>query len=375
MYAITLLTLLTLIVQGCHMGSRMVASLFAIELGANPFLIGALISAYSVFPLLLAVYIGRIADRFGSRYPMLGGSAMFSLGLLLPFLWPKLSMLYVSAALVGIGFVFFNVAAQNLAGALGTPEQRTRNFSTLGLGYAAGQMMGPLIAGYVIDYHGFTYAYLCFAALALLPVVLLARNRSLDVPRHPATADRGSALELLRNAALRRAIIVSGLVVTGTDLYTFYVPIYGHSIGLSASTIGSILGMSAAATFITRIALPALTRHYGVEAVLSSAMFACAAFFLPFPFIQFVPALLALSFGIGLALGCGQPLTLNIAYNYSPPGRSGEVTGLRLTINNITHISVPLAAGALGAALGVAPVFWVNATLLATSGYLSRKAG
>ena len=374
MSPIVLLTLLTLIVQGCHMGSRMVASLFAIELGANPLLIGALISVYSVFPLLLAVYSGRIADRFGSRYPMLGGSAVFMLGLLLPFLWPKLPMLYIAAALVGVGFVFFNVSVQNLAGALGPPEQRTRNFSTLGLGYAAGQMAGPLIAGYIIDYRGYTITYLCFSALALLPVILLAGNRGLDVPRHAATRERGSALELLHSASLRRAIIVSGLVVTGMDLYTFYVPIYGHSIGLPASTIGVILGMSAAATFITRIALPALTRRYGVEAVLSTAMFACAAFFLPFPFIQFVPALLALSFGIGLALGCGQPLTLNIAYNHSPPGRSGEVTGLRLTINNITHISVPLAAGALGAALGVAPVFWVNATLLATSGYLSRKS-
>jgi len=375
MSPIILITLLTLIIQGCHMGSRMVASLFAIELGANPLLIGVLISVYSVFPLLLAIYTGRIADRFGSRYPMLAGSAILALGLLLPYLWPNLVALYVSAALVGIGFVFFNVATQNLAGALGTPEQRTRNFSTLGLGYAAGQMAGPLLAGYVIDYRGYTFTYLCFAALALLSVVSLARNRGLDVPRHAATLDKGSALELLQNAALRRAIIVSGLVVTGMDLYTFYVPIYGHAIGLSASTIGTILGMFAAASFVVRIALPYLTRRYGVEAVLSTTMFAGAAFFLPFPFIQFVPALLALSFGIGLALGCGQPLTLNIAYNHSPPGRSGEVTGLRLTINNVTHIGVPLAAGALGAVLGVAPVFWASAALLATSGHLSRTAG
>lgn len=373
MPSIVSLTLLALTVQGCHMGSRMVASLFAIELGANPLLIGALISVYSVLPLLLAVHSGRIADRYGARYPMLIGSAVFALGLLLPFLWPVLPMLYVSAALVGAGFVFFNVAIQNLAGALGTPEQRTRNFSTLGLGYAAGHMSGPLLAGYVIDYRGFTFAYLCFAVLALLPVIALACSRNPDARRHAAGHDRGSAFGLLRNAALRRAIITSGLVVTGMDLYTFYVPIYGHSIGLSASTIGTILGMFAAATFVTRIVLPAITRRYGVEAVLSAAMFAGAIFFLPFPFIQFVPALLALSFGIGLALGCGQPLTLNIAYNRSPPGRSGEVTGLRLTINNITHISVPLAAGALGAALGVAPVFWANAALLAISGYLSRK--
>jgi len=373
-HPITTIALLTLIVQGCHMGSRMVASLLAIDLGANPFLIGVLISVYSVFPLLLAVYTGRIADRLGSRYPMLAGSTVFVVGLLLPFLWPKLPVLYLSAALIGIGFVLYNVAVQNLAGGLGTLEQRTRNFSTLAMGYAAGQMCGPLLAGYAIDYGGFTAAYLSFAILSLVPVAVLAANRSLDATR-TVSQRPGSPFELLQNAALRRAIIVSGLMVTGMDLYTFYVPIYGHSIGLPAKTIGTILGMFAAATLVVRFVLPWFTRRYGVEAVLSTSMFACATFFLPFAFLEFVPALLALSFGIGLALGCGQPLTLNMAYNRSPPGRSGEVTGLRLTINNITHIGLPLAAGALGAALGVAPVFWVNATLLATSGYLSRKAG
>ena len=75
MHPIYLITLITLIVQGCHVGSRMVASLFAIDLGANPLLMGVLISAYSLFPLLLGVYSGRVSDRFGSRYPMLAGTA------------------------------------------------------------------------------------------------------------------------------------------------------------------------------------------------------------------------------------------------------------------------------------------------------------
>lgn len=375
MPAIYLITLLTLIVQGCHMGSRMVASLFAIELGANPFLVGALISAYSLFPLLLAVYSGRLSDRFGSRRPMIAGTGVLTCGLLLPFLWPQLAALYVSAILVGTGFVFFNVSVQNLAGGLGGPEQRTRNFSTLALGYSGGHMFGPLIGGYAIDFYGFTFAYLYFAILIVLPVGLLAWNRRLDVSPRATSEERKSTIELLHSAPLRRAIITSGLVVTGSDLYSFYVPIYGHSIGLPASTIGIILGVFAVATFVVRIILPLFTRRYGVETVLSISMFVGAAFFLLFPFIEFVPALLALSFGIGFALGCGQPLTLNIAYNRSPPGRSGEVTGLRLTINNITHIGVPLAAGALGSALGVAPVFWVNAAILATSGRLSRGAG
>jgi MFS family permease len=371
--AIYLVTLLTLIAQGAHMGSRMVASLFAIELGANPLLIGVLISAYSAFPLLLAVYSGRLSDRLGPRRPMLAGTAVLALGLVLPFLWPALPALYLSAVLIGIGFVFYNVSAQNLAGALGSPEERTRNFSTLGLGYSGGHMIGPLLGGYAIDHFGHVHAYLAYAGLMVLALVLLmCSRRRLDIAGRAGGTERKSTLQLLHNPALRRAILVSGLVVTGWDLYGFYVPIYGHSIGLSASTIGVILGAFAIASFVVRIALPVFTRRFGVETVLSVAMFAGALAFLPFPFIDLVPALLALSFCIGLALGCGQPLTLNIVYNRSPPGRSGEVTGLRLTINNITHIGVPLAAGALGTVLGVAPVFWVNAVILAASGRLSR---
>lgn len=367
------ITLITLIAQACQMGSRVIAALFAIELGANPLLVGMLISMYSLFPVFCAVYSGRISDRLGTRRPMLAGMGVLGAGLLVPFLIPTLPALYVSAALVGVGFVFFNVSNQNLAGGLGPPEQRARNFSTQALGYAGGHLVGPVTAGYAIEYVGFTRGYLIFALLMLLPIIVLAFNKALHLPPQPVTAERKSTLELWRAPALRRAVIIGGLMTTGWDLYTFYVTIYGHSIGLSASTIGNILGMFAAATFVVRVALPVFTRRFGVEPVLTWAMFIAAALFLPFPLLDIVPVLFILSFGIGLTLGCGQPLTLTLAYNNSPPGRSGEVTGLRLFINNVTHIGVPLAAGALGAALGVAPVFWTSAAILCVTGQLTRK--
>ncbi len=369
---ITVVTLLTLAMQGGHMGSRVVASLLALNLGAGPMLIGILIASYSVFQLGFALIVGRISDRYGSRWPMLGGAITFAAGLAIPAVWPTLPALFVSAPLIGIGFVFFNVAVQSLAGTLGTAAERTRNFSTLSLGYSSGHMIGPVVAGVMIDRFGFGSAYIAFAILALMPITALALSRKLGASGTRSEPPATSAFDLLRFVPLRRMIIVSGLVTTGWDLYTFYVPIYGHSIGLSASTIGTILGAFAAASFIVRISLPSLTRRYSVETVLAAAMGSAALLFLPFAYIEFVPALIALSFGIGLTLGVSQPLTLNLTYNRSPAGRSGEVTGLRLTINNITHIAVPLAAGSVGALLGIAPVFWASAGILAVSGWLTH---
>lgn len=372
MKPITLITLLTLAMQGGHMGSRVVASLLALSLGAGPMLIGILIAAYSIFQLTFALIVGRISDRYGSRWPMLGGAIAFGCGLIIPAVSPTLPALFISAPLIGIGFVFFNVAAQNLAGTLGSAAERTRNFSTMGLGYSSGHMIGPVLAGIMIDRYGFGPAYIAFAVLTLAPILALAASRQLGAHGARSEPPASSAFDLLRLPSLRRMIIVSGLVTTGWDLYTFYVPIYGHSIGLSASTIGTILGAFAAASFIVRVALPVLTRRFSVETVLAAAMCIAALLFLPFTFIEYVPGLLALSFGIGLTLGVSQPLTLNLTYNRSPAGRSGEVTGLRLTINNITHIAVPLAAGSVGALLGIASVFWASAGILLVSGYLSH---
>src|SRR4051812_44231508 len=157
---------------------------------------------------------------------MLVGIVLLAAGLVLPAAWPELPALFASAILIGTGFVFFNVSNQTLGGALGTPEERTRNFATLSLGYAGGHLAGPVTAGYTIDHVGFPVAYLVLAVFTIAPLVLIAANRRLDVHRKEP-AQRRNTLELLKLKSLRRAVVASALITTGWDLFGFYVPIYG----------------------------------------------------------------------------------------------------------------------------------------------------
>ena len=62
-------------------GSRMLLSLYAIDLGAGPFAIGLLIAMYAVFPLMLALTAGKIADRIGPKWPLIVGSALLTVAL------------------------------------------------------------------------------------------------------------------------------------------------------------------------------------------------------------------------------------------------------------------------------------------------------
>ena len=115
-------------------------------------------------------------------------------------------------------------------------------------------------------------------------------------------------------------------------------------------------------------------REVGViEPISVIAADAAAGTYLLFPLIENGILLGAIAFLLGLGTGCGQPLTLMMIYARAPEGRSGEALGLRMTINNLTHIIVPLFFGAVGTAFGVAPVFIANAAMLGASGLLSRR--
>ena len=73
-----------------------------------------------------------------------------------------------------------------------------------------------------------------------------------------------------------------------------------------------------------------------------------------------------------MGLGLSGPLSLSLLHDASPPDRIGEVVGLRVMLMNSSQTAVPLFAGAIGAALGVAPVFWVLAAALLAGSYAIR---
>jgi MFS family permease len=163
-------------------------------------------------------------------------------------------------------------------------------------------------------------------------------------------------------------------VLTGTDLFQFYMPIYGHSVGLSGTAIGLVIGTFAIAAFVVRLVMPALVKRHSPDTVLLWAMYVGAASYLLFPLFDTAVQLACVAFILGLGMGCSQPVSLMLIYDRAPPGRSGEALGLRLTINNFMHIAVPMLFGTLGTAFGVAPVFYANAALLAAGGAIATRA-
>ena len=372
---IYLILFLGLLSWATFMSSRVLMSLYAIELGASAAAIGVLIALYGLGPLVLSVHAGKVADRVGTYRPILLGSAGLALGLALPYFAPALPVLYVAALVMGTALVYINIALQHLVASLGSAEQRTRNVSLQSLAIALGAMIGPFFVGLSIDHHGHVPTYLTLSLIVACSCVGWIACRRL-IPHSGKPVEKppaGRALDLIRQPDLRRTIIAGSLIIAGIDLYAFFMPIYGHSIGLSATMIGVVLGAFASATFVVRILLPRLVRRWGEERIMTASLCVGGAAFLLFPFVHHVAALLMLSFALGLGLGVGQPLSLIMTYNRAPAGRAGEALGVRFSVVNLTHMIIPLLFGSIGSALGLVTVFAANSALLVAGGYAHHR--
>jgi MFS family permease len=356
-------------------GNRVTVTLLAIKQGHSTAVVGVLVALYAFLPMLFAVAAGRISDRIGVRKPMLAGSLALVAGALIPVGIPGLVALFASAALVGVAFMTFQVAAQNATGELGDATARVHNFSQLAVGYSVSGLLGPLIAGFGIDHAGYTTSFAVLAAIPLLPALVLATGRvALPGPHPVRVALAGSAFDLVTHRKLRRVFAVNVLLSMGWDLHTIVIPVYGAGIGLSASQIGLVLASFAAATFVVRFSMRWIVRLATPHQVLTAALFIAAAVYMLFPFVHSAPALIAMSFTLGLGLGMSQPMVMALLHIHAPPGRTGEAAGVRMSLVQSMACAVPLVFGAVGASVGLTPVFWSVGLCLATGGWFTKRA-
>ncbi len=359
-------------------GSRILMTLYAVDLGAGPLETGILFALYGLFPFLLAIAAGRLADRFDNRLLIYWGLSTYTICLALPYFFPSLAMLYVVAPLWGFTSMLWVVATQNFVGVLSTAETRTRNFSYYSLGESTGSVIGPIAVGLSIDALSHQPTFLLVAIIPVICGLTVAFKRDLFPPT--AVASSGAQAprnmkDLLALPAMRNALLSNAAVMTGLDLFNLYMPLYGHSLSFSATTIGLIMGAFGAAAFVTRLFIPPITKRYGERAMLAGAFIISGAAFMTFPLTTSAPLLAAGAFVLGLGLGCGQPLSMILAFNAGPPGRSAEAISMRLAVSYGAHVFVPPAFGVIGAAVGgVATIFWTCAAVMGCGSWINRSA-
>jgi MFS family permease len=363
-------------------GVRMAAPLWVLRQHHAEWAVGVLMGLFATAPILLALQAGRLADRHGYHRPlyvavgltMAGGAcAVVATWLAAPF---DFIALCVAATLAGGGANYGLIAIQRTAGrSARNATELKRVFSWLGLAPALSNVAGPVLAGVLIDAGGFRVA---FGVLLMLPLLGLWSARRVPVeipPQRAPLLHRQSAWSLLRAPGMGRLLLVNWLLSASWDVHSFVVPILGHERGFSASAIGGVLGVFAAAVALVRLAIPTLAHRLRESQVLVGAMLCTGAVFAVYPLVYSAWTMAACAVMLGLALGSVQPMIMATLHQLTPHDRHGEAIALRSITINFSSAVMPLMFGLAGAALGAVSLFWMMGAAVTLGSSAARRIG
>ncbi len=353
--------------HACMAATRVAASLAVLKQGHPDWVVGALLSLYAVAPIVLSLWAGRLADRFGFHRPVRWAVGMALVGAVLPVVTQHLASLAVSGLLTGGAVSVAAVAIQREAGLMARDaSDLKRVFSWVALGPALSNTLAPVITGLLIDHFGFRAAFAFGALLPLMAVAAASR-----VPRQPALppgsihqAAPGHAFELLRMPLLRNLLLVNVAMAAAWDAHSFTVPVVGHARGLSASAIGLVLGSFAVAATTVRLAILAWAERIDERRALLAAMTLASAVLLVYAWLPGAAGMMLGSALLGVALGSVQPMILSTLHQAAPPNRQGQALALRMVFTNVATIAMPLGFGLLALVSTSAAPMWLMAALL-----------
>jgi MFS family permease len=323
--------------------------------------------------VFLALPAGRFADRHGLKRPVSYSVLAAVTGAGAAAAFPVFPVLCLSALLTGGATGAAIISLQRHVGRAASGTVRLRQvFSWLSLGPAISNFLGPFTAGLLIDHAGsvpggLTGYRAAFFLMALLPLItwfLVRFTRELPPVNVAGAGARPKAWDLLREPLFRRLMLVNWFLSSCWDVHTFVVPVLGFERGLSASSIGSILGAFALAAAAIRLAMPLLAAHLREWKVLAGSMLITAALFGIYPFMRSALTMGTISVLLGFSLGAVQPMIMSLLHQITPEARHGEALGLRLMAINASSVVMPMLFGSAGALVGVAAVFWASGAIV-----------
>ncbi len=338
--------------------ARPMASYRALDIGMEPSSLGLVAASFAIAPVVFALSIGRLIDRFGESRFLLGAVVILGLASVGLALVDSAVGLLVLLAFLGLAQLVFVVANQTAVATRTATGSYDGRFGHLSFVASLGQLIGPAAAGLIAAEgtpEGTSNALLFGALLTAVALPLALGVRRLD-PGHavaPSASDgpRPSILSILRMPGMGPAMLASMTVLSAMDILVVYLPALGEERGVTPATIGALLAVRAGASMASRLLLGRLIRWVGRErlmivslGVAAVAVVSLAVLPLPLMFVAMAVA--------GWTLGVGQPMTMSWVAARATVGSRGTAMSLRLLGNRVGQVAIPLAAGGVAAIAG-----------------------
>ena len=314
---------------------------------------------------------GRLADRYG-RKPMLVRAAI-GMAIVMSLIGlahsvAELVALRLIAGLIG-GFASASIVM------IGTQAPRERAGWALGIlstGALAGNLVGPLVGGFLPGWVGIRGTFFVGGAMiavtAILTILLVREDfhPGFDV-KQPSTAE----VELPRtgNHAVTAALLLTAMMVLLANMsiepvITVYIARLGVPADELARIAGIVMASSALGSVLTAARLGALADRYGSWNVIIACLLATGLVMLPQAFVTHWWQLAVLRGLMGMTIAGLLPAIAKLVRHSVDERDSGKMLGYLQSAQFTGQVVGPLIGGVIGVHLGLPAVFFVTGALL-----------
>ncbi|RNF00655.1 transporter [Trypanosoma rangeli] len=342
---------------------------FARRLGLTDSQVGFIIGSAGIVKVLLDVAFGFAASLHGTRVIMIAGMLLNVLGSIVA-MFAFYSALLTASMLWGAGVGCFFVARQFFVARAVPRSIRGRLMSLVGGFTRWCVVLGPAIAGLMIDFVSVRLAAFSIAPISLTCAYIVATNekiRAVDEEISEGREDHNISKELsLMVVALQKywdIIIRIGVysfnLVCLRQGRSMLLALAAINMGLSASMVGLVLGSSYVVDATLFFLGGYIVDKFGEIYTTIPTSVNLGVAFLVLAHANTLATLLlsAVLFGVADSTGCG--ILMILTAEHSPPSGGASFMGLMGTVQDLGQVVGPMVSGLIMEYFGFASVCYV----------------
>ncbi|MFD6134678.1 MFS transporter [Isoptericola sp. NPDC060257] len=326
---------------------------------------------------LTAPLWGMLGDRFGRKSMLVRASLGMAVAMTLLGFVQSVEQLVAVRLLVGL-LGGYSSGATILVAAQ-TPKDRSAwALGVLSSGILAGNVVGPLVGGFVPAWVGIRPTFVVCGAVifvAFLATTFLLREPPAG-PRPPRATTRrhGVWSQVQRPGAVVALLATSSLLLFSTMSIEPIVTVYVEDLGQlshAAGVAGILVALTAVGSVVAAPRVGRLADRVGHTRVVIACLAAAGVLALAQALVSNVWQLGVLRVLLGLSLGGLLPSITAAVRHLAPPDAVGRVLGLGVSAQYVGQVAGPVLGGLVAAQAGLRAVFVATAVVLLAAAALN----
>ena len=353
---------------------------YAASMGATGFIVGLLISAFSVAQLVSAPSWGKVSDRFGRRPAVILGLLISALAYVVFGLAETLWILLLSRVVQGVGGGTVGVLQAYVADA-SKPEDRAKGLGWLSAATSAGAVVGPAFGSLFVQWWGhrgpgFGAAGFCLLSMLFAWKFLRESKGMRQTAEHQAPvaslgAESGALARVITNAgdpAPRLIWIYTIAIGAFYGTAPLLSLLFADRLGVTEKTVGYFIMYFGAMGVLVRAGLlggavkrlgEARLARLGIV-LLSAGLGLIAA---AHSYLTTIVAITLMPLGTAFLFPCITALLSRVV----PSRERGLHMGVQQTYGGVSRVAFPILAGFLIDRFGVGSPYALAAVLVAAT--------